>query len=130
VLWLPGFSQIKPHQDGFIVTRSFLELVSSRFDSLKHYKIVIKDSQVALDSCFSAINMSSWISKKQDEKVELMQEEIEEQNRMIESYSRQDLIYRDIHKKLKQETRKKKTWQIIGITTGIGLLTSLIINLI
>jgi hypothetical protein len=74
--------------------------------------------------------MSSWISKKQDEKVKLMQEEIGEQNRLIESYSRQDLIYRDIHKKLKQETRKKKTWQIIGITTGIGLLTSLIMNLI
>jgi ElaB/YqjD/DUF883 family membrane-anchored ribosome-binding protein len=74
--------------------------------------------------------MSSWLSKKQDEKIELMKEEIEEQNRMIESYSRQDLIYRDIHKKLNQETRKKKTWQIIGITTGIGLLTSLIINFI
>ena len=127
MLWLPGFSQIKPHTDGFIVTRSFLELVSARFDSLKHYKVFIKDTESLLDSCSSAITEMQFLNKMQNNRFNLILEENIGYKQTIESYKRDVIVYKDIEKKIKQEVRKKKTWKIIGITAGTILLGSIIL---
>lgn len=127
LLWLPGFSQIKPHQDGFIVTRTFLELVASRFDSLKHYKSVAKQSEIILDSCYITLNKYQRLNMMQDKKLQTMELEISGYKQLIESCNRDAIVYKDIQKKLSKEIRRKKTWKMIGIGAGTGFLAALIL---
>ena len=127
LLWLPGFSQINPHPDGFIVTRTFMELVASRFDSLKHYKVVVKKTETVLDSCYSVLSNSQRLNIMQDRRLQTMELEISGYKQLIESCNRDAIVHKDIQKKLSKETRRKKTWKLIGIGAGTGFLTVLIL---
>ncbi len=127
LLWLPGYSQIKPHPDGFICSRTFMELVASRFDSLKHYKVVVKECETILDSCYSVLSKTQKLNVLQDRKLQTMELEISGYKQVIESFNRDAIVHKDIQKKLVKETRRKKTWKIIGIGAGAGFLTALII---
>jgi len=127
VLWLPGFSQIKPHPDGFICSRTFMELVASRFDSLKHYKVVIKDMTATLDSCYSVIQLGQKLNVAQTQKIASLQQENTDLNKIIESCNREQLVYKDIQKRYIIETRRKKTWKFLGIGVGAGFLTAILL---
>ncbi len=127
LLWLPGYSQIKPHPDGFICSRTFMELVASRFDSLKHYKVVIKEMSATLDSCYSVIQLGQKLNIAQVKKIESLQQETEDLRDIMEVYKREQLVYKDYQKKYTVENRRKKTWKIIGIGVGAGLLTALLL---
>ena len=127
VLWLPGFSQIKPHPDGFICSRTFMELVASRFDSLKHYKVVIKDMTATLDSCYSVIQLGQKLNVAQTQKIASLQQENTDLNKIIESCNREQLVYKDIQKRYTIETRRKKTWKFLGIGVGAGFLTAVLL---
>ena len=127
LLWLPGFSQIKPHPDGFIVTRTFMELTASRFDSLKHYKVVLKETETILDSCYSTLNKYQRLNMMQDRRLQTMELEISGYKQIIESYNRDAIVHKEIQKKLVKETRRKKTWKLIGIGAGTGFLAALIL---
>ena len=127
LLWLPGFSQINPHPDGFIVTRTFMELVASRFDSLKHYKVVVKKTETVLDSCYSVLSNSQRLNIMQDRRLQTMELEISGYKQLIESCNRDAIVHKDIQKKLSKETRRKKTWKLIGIGAGTGFLAVLIL---
>ena len=127
LLWLPGYSQIKPHPDGFICSRNFMELVASRFDSLKHYKVVVKETETILDSCYSVLSKSQKLNVMQDRRLQTMELEISGYKQIIESFNRDAIVHKEVQKKLVKETRRKKTWKIIGIGAGAGFLTALII---
>jgi hypothetical protein len=68
-----------------------------------------------------------FLNKMQNNRFNLILEENIGYKQTIESYKRDVIVYKDIEKKLKQEVRKKKTWKIIGITTGTILLGSIIL---
>ncbi len=127
LLWLPGYSQIKPHPDGFICSRNFMELVASRFDSLKHYKVVVKETETILDSCYSVLSKTQKLNVMQDRRLQTMELEISGYKQIIESFNRDAIVLKEVQKKLAKETRRKKTWKLIGIGGGAGFLTALII---
>ena len=127
LLWLPGYSQIKPHSDGFICSRTFMELVASRFDSLKHYKVVVMEMSATLDSCYSVVQTGQKLNSAQTQKIASLQKETEDLRDIIEIYNREQLVYKDYQKKYTVETRRKKTWKVIGIGVGAGLLTALLL---
>ena len=104
-----------------------MELVASRFDSLKHYKVVIKEMTATLDSCYSVIQLGQKLNISQSQKIASLQQETEDLRDIIEIYNREQLVYNDYQKKYTIETRKKKTWKIIGIGVGAGFLTALLL---
>jgi ElaB/YqjD/DUF883 family membrane-anchored ribosome-binding protein len=104
-----------------------MELVASRFDSLKHYKVVVKECETILDSCYSVLSKSQKLNVLQDRRLQTMELEISGYKQLIESFNRDAIVHKDIQKKLVKETRRKKTWKIIGIGAGAGFLTALII---
>jgi hypothetical protein len=104
-----------------------MELVASRFDSLKHYKVVVKDMSVTLDSCYSVILLGQKLTIAQSQKIASLQHENNDLKDIIEIYNREQLVYKDYQKKYNIETRRKKTWKIIGIGVGAGFLTALLL---
>ena len=104
-----------------------MELVASRFDSLKHYKIVVKKTETVLDSCYSVLSNSQRLNIMQDRRLQTMELEISGYKQLIESCNRDAIVHKDIQKKLSKETRRKKTWKLIGIGAGTGFLTVLIL---
>jgi len=104
-----------------------MELVASRFDSLKHYKVVIKDMTATLDSCYSVIQLGQKLNIAQSQKIASLQQETEDLRDIIDIYNREQLVYKDIQKKYIIETRRKKTWKFLGIGVGAGFLTAVLL---
>jgi hypothetical protein len=104
-----------------------MELVASRFDSLKHYKVVIKDMTATLDSCYSVIQLGQKLNVAQTQKIASLQQENTDLNKIIESCNREQLVYKDIQKRYTIETRRKKTWKFLGIGVGAGFLTAVLL---
>ena len=104
-----------------------MELVASRFDSLKHYKVVVKETETILDSCYSVLSKSQKLNVMQDRRLQTIELEISGYKQIIESFNRDAIVHKEVQKKLVKETRRKKTWKIIGIGAGAGFLTALII---
>lgn len=127
LLWSPVFSQIKPHPDGFLITREFAEFVAARFDSLKTYQKAYNEAIAAADSCSDILWKSEQLNILQERNIAGLEMEISELNSVIDSYKRQEIVMADIQKRLKKETRRRKFWQIVGIGTGTGLLTTIFI---
>ena len=104
-----------------------MELVASRFDSLKHYKVVVKETETILDSCYSVLSKTQKLNVMQDRRLQTMELEISGYKQIIESFNRDAIVHKEVQKKLVKETRRKKTWKIIGIGAGAAFLTALII---
>jgi ElaB/YqjD/DUF883 family membrane-anchored ribosome-binding protein len=104
-----------------------MELVASRFDSLKHYKVVIKEMSSTLDSCYAIVQTAQKLNIAQIKKIESLQQETEDLRDIMDVYKREQLVYKDYQKKYTVETRRKKTWKVIGIGVGAGLLTALLL---
>ena len=104
-----------------------MELVASRFDSLKHYKVVIKEMSATLDSCYAIVQTAQKLNIAQVKKIESLQQETEDLRDIMNVYKREQLVYKDYQKKYTVETRRKKTWKVIGIGVGAGLLTALLL---
>lgn len=104
-----------------------MELVASRFDSLKHYKVVIQEMSVTLDSCYSAVQLGQKLNITQSKKIENLYHEVNDLRDIIEIYKREQLVYKDYMNKYTIETRRKKTWKLIGIGAASGLLISILL---
>jgi hypothetical protein len=104
-----------------------MELVASRFDSLKHYKVVVKEMLVTLDSCYSVVQTGQKLNIAQTQKIASLQKETEDLRDIIDIYNREQLVYKDYQKKYNIEARRKKTWKVIGIGVGAGFLTALLL---
>ena len=102
-----------------------MELVASRFDSLKHYKVVVKEMFVTLDSCYSVVQTAQKLNIAQTQKIASLQKETEDLRDIIDIYNREQLVYKDYQKKYNIEARRKKTWKVIGLGVGAGFLTAL-----
>lgn len=104
-----------------------MELTASKFDSLKHYKKVVKEIESVLDSCYSVLSKSQKLNIMQDERLHAMELEISAYKQLVESCNRDAIVYKDMQKRLGIETRRKKTWKLVGIGTGTALLAALIL---
>lgn len=124
-----AYCQIIQTDKGLLITRDFAEFVAMRFDSLKHFKALHLASVAALDSCSAAINNFEQLDIAQERKIAGQAEEIAALWHLVESYKRTEIIAGDIQKQLKKEKRKRKFWQVVGIGTGAGLLTTILILL-
>lgn len=80
-----------------------------------------------LDSCYSVIQLGQKLNIAQSQKIASLQKETEDLNNIIQSCNREQLVYKDIQKKYTIETRRKKTWKLIGIGVGAGLLTAILL---
>lgn len=109
------------------MTREFLEFTAARFDSLKTYKQAYKDAVAVADSCAELFGKAEQLNILQERNIAGLKEEISTCGDLIESYKRQEVITKDIQKQLRKEKRKRKFWQVIGIGTGAGLLTTILI---
>ena len=124
---LTAYCQITKTDKGLVITREFAEFVALRFDSLRHYKELHFVSVAALDSCSAAINNFEQLDILQERKIAGQAEEIAALGDFIESYKRQEVVTKDIQKQLRKETRRRKFWQVVGIVTGAGLFTTILI---
>jgi hypothetical protein len=109
------------------VTREFLEFTAQRFDSLKTYKQAYKDAVAVADSCMWLFGKAEQLNQLQDRNIAGLKEEIAALGDVVESYKRQEVVTKQIQKQLRKETRKRKFWQLVGIGTGAGLLTTILI---
>ena len=122
-----AYSQISLTDKGYTVTRDFLEFTAARFDSLKTYKQAYADAVAVADSCAELLGKTEQLNILQERNIAGLKEEIAAFGQIADSYKRQEVITKDIQKQLKKETRKRKFWQLVGIGTGAGLLTTIII---
>lgn len=124
---LTAYCQITKTDKGLIITREFAEFVALRFDSLNTYKEAHRQCNEVLDFSLVIINSQDTLSAQVNKKVLSLQSEITTQAQIIESYKRTEIVTTDIQKQLRKETRKRKLWQVVGIGTGAGLLTTILI---
>lgn len=122
-----AYCQIKPHPEGFIISREYAELIANRFDSLKVYKQLLPDAISALDTCTGLLSEADELKVLQERNIAGLKEEISALNNVLDSYKRIDFINSEAQRQLRKEKRKRKLWQIIGIGSGAGLITSIII---
>jgi flagellar motility protein MotE (MotC chaperone) len=127
LLSFSAYSQITLTDKGYTVTREFLEFTAQRFDSLKTYKQAYKDAVAVADSCAELIGKTEQLNQIQERNIAGLKEEIAALGDVVESYKRQEVVTKEIQKQLKKETRKRKFWQLVGIGTGAGLLTTILI---
>jgi hypothetical protein len=127
LLWSSAYSQISLTSEGYTVTREFLEFTAQRFDSLKTYKQAYKDAVAVADSCMWLFGKAEQLNQLQDRNIAGLKEEIAALGDVVESYKRQEVVTKQIQKQLRKETRKRKFWQLVGIGTGAGLLTTILI---
>ena len=128
---LPGYSQISAEIRGkdtvFVVQRAFLEFTAARFDSLaqsKKYfsecKNILSDTETKLDAC-KELNLQN------NTKILSLQSEIAVQSNIIESYKRSEIIAKDTERRYKKEIRKRKAWQVVGLSAIAGFATTTIL---
>jgi len=123
-----GFSQITAEIRGndtvYVVSRNFLEFAAARFDSLeqtKKYfsrcKEMLTDAEVTLNSC-------NKLNLQKDTKILSLQNEIKLNSDLIESYKRSEIIAKETERRLKQQIRKKKVWQVVAVAAISGFATT------
>lgn len=117
---------IKPHQDGFLISREFAELTAARFDSLKFYKVQTEKLTAAADTCEMILRRTDNLIKSYDNQLISMASQLNIQNQIIRSFEKTEEINLGLKKQLKFETRKRKAWKAVGVT-ALGLFgTSLL----
>ena len=114
---------VRPHPEGFLITREFAELTAARFDSLKFYKLQTERLTAAADTCNSLLNYAETVVKAQNDNYNILYSAYSGQAQIIESYKRTEQINADIKRSLKIETRKRKAWKVAAITAA-GLFTT------
>jgi len=117
---------VRPHPEGFIITREFAELTASRFDSLNFYKTHTGKLNAAIDTCAMLLNYAESVVTQSKKHSDLLEAQIITQSEIIKSHSRTDDINKNLQRSLKVETRKRKAWKVTAIT-ALGLFgTSLL----
>jgi hypothetical protein len=114
---------VKPHPEGFIISREFAELTAARFDSLKFYKAQTEKLTSAADTCTALLNYSERIIAQQNVQITTNIAQLNVQNEIIKTYANTENINKALRSELKGEVRRKKAWKTVAVT-GLSLLGS------
>lgn len=115
-----AYSQITKFDDDlFLITREYAEFVAARFDSLEAFKKSYQFAISELDSCVMFLDKSETIILKQNQHADLLSAQIITQSEIIKSYQITDEINKDLQKRLKKETRKRKAWKVTAVAAII-----------
>ena len=123
---LAASCQITKVNNGFLITREYAEFIAARFDSLDAYKIAYGECVDRAVECDALLNKSERLIADLNEQKNNYSDMLLLKDAMIKSYERDIIIFKDIEKKLKKETRLKKMWKITTyafISVSLGAIT-------
>ena len=128
---LAASCQITKVNNGFLISREYAEFIALRFDSLDAYKIAYGECVDRAIECDALLNKSERLIADMKVQHQTQSDMLLLKNAMIESYERDIIIFKDIEKQLKKQTRLKKVWKITTyafISVSLGLLTYSIVK--
>lgn len=109
-----------------MITREYAEFIAARFDSLDAYKIAYSESVNRAVECDALLNKSERLIADMKVQHQTQSDMLLLKNAMIQSYERDIIIFKDIEKQMKKQTRLKKVWKITSyafISVSLGALT-------
>lgn len=118
--------QVTKVGNGFLISREYAEFIALRFDSLDAYKIAYGECVDRAIECDALLNKSERLIADMKVQHQTQSDMLLLKNAMIESYERDIIIFKDIEKQLKKQTRLKKVWKITTyafISVSLGALT-------
>lgn len=107
----------------FVMNRRYAELVAARFDSLRLLKRSFNDCNNVVDGLQFSIMERAELIKAQNHLIENLRSDIDNQNQIIHSFERTEIITDDIKKQLFIESRKRKFWRVsafVFLGAGVG----------
>jgi hypothetical protein len=128
---LAASCQVTKVGNGFLISREYAEFIALRFDSLDAYKIAYGECVDRAIECDALLNKSERLIADMKVQHQTQSDMLLLKNAMIESYERDIIIFKDIEKQLKKQTRLKKVWKITTyafISVSLGLLTYSIVK--
>lgn len=111
-----GYCQVTPVDSGFYISKDYAQYIAAKFDSLDAYKVAHQNAVNAADTCNAILFDAQNVIKEQDVQFKMQLRQIDAQSEIIESYKRSELVYIDVQKQLKKQTRKRKAWKATAIT--------------
>ena len=123
---LAASCQVTKVDNGFLISREYAEFIALRFDSLDAYKIAYGECVDRAIECDALLNKSERLIADMKVQHQTQSDMLLLKNAMIESYERDIIIFKDIEKQLKKQTRLKKVWKITTyafISVSLGSLT-------
>ena len=128
---LAASCQVTKVGNGFLITREYAEFIALRFDSLDAYKIAYGESVNRAVECNALLNKAETVISAMKVQHQTQSDMLLLKNAMVQSYERDIIIFKDIEKQLKKQTRLKKVWKITTyafITVSLSALTYLILK--
>lgn len=123
---LAASCQITKVNNGFLISREYAEFIAARFDSLEVYKTAYAESVNRAVECDALLNKSEMLIADLKQQQNNYSDMLLLKDAIIKSHERDIIIFKDIEKQLKKQTRSKKAWKITTyafITVSLGALT-------
>lgn len=118
--------QVTKVGNGFFITRDYAEFIAARFDSLEVYKTAYGICIDRAVDCDSLLYSAESVISAMKVQYNMQSDMLLLKEAVIKSHERDIIIFKDIEKKLKKETRLKKVWKITTyafISVSLGALT-------
>lgn len=118
--------QVTKVGNGFLITRDYAEFIALRFDSLEVYKTAYGICIDRAVDCDSLLYSAESVISAMKVQYNMQSDMLLLKEAVIKSHERDIIIFKDIEKKLKKETRLKKVWKITTyafISVSLGALT-------
>ena len=123
---LAASCQVTKVNNGFLISREYAEFIAARFDSLEAYKTAYAECVNKAIDCDALLNKSEGLISDMKIQHKTQSDMLKIKNDIIASYERDQIIYKDLGKQLKKQTRLKKVWKITTyafITVSLSAIT-------
>lgn len=123
---LAASCQVTKVNNGFLISREYAEFIAARFDSLEAYKIAYGECIDRAVDCDALLNKSERLIADMKEQNENYSDMLKIKSDIIASYERDQILYKDLGKQIKKQTRLKKMWKITTytfITVSLSAIT-------
>jgi hypothetical protein len=123
---LAASCQVTKVGNGFLITREYAEFIALRFDSLDAYKIAYGESVNRAVECDALLYNAESVILAMKVQHQTQSDMLLLKEAVIKSHERDIIIFKDIEKQLKKQTRIKKVWKITTyafITVSLSALT-------